>query len=69
MQEVIEALEEYKKEVLMMTEKNRKDIFTLRDAMKELTAACVEMDNRIQELEQINMVPERTLTLDGDQDV
>lgn len=69
MKEVVEALEEYKKEILMMIEKNRKDIFTLRDAMKELTAACVDMENRLQELERINSVPERRLTLDGDEDL
>ena len=71
MKEVIDALEEYKKELMVLTETNRKQIFELRDTMKALTKACMMMEERITKLERLGGVPQasRTLTLDGDEDL
>jgi len=51
-------------------ERNRQDIIALRDALKELTLVCMEMEERISKLENRNGIPQvsRTMTLDGDPD-
>ena len=51
-------------------ERNRQDIIALRDALKELTLVCMEIDKRLEKLERLEGVPRvsRTLTLDGDPD-
>ena len=68
---MVEVLEDYKKELLVLTETNRKHIFELRDTMKELTKACMMMEERLTKLERLGGVPQvsRSLTLDGDEDL
>jgi len=67
---MVEVLEDYKKELLVLTETNRKHIFELRDTMKELTKACMMMEERLTMLENRSGFPQvpRTVTLDGDPD-
>jgi len=51
-------------------ERNRQDLIALRDALKELTLVCMEMEERIRNLEYRNGIPQvsRTVTFDGDPD-